>query len=192
MFRERIFREPATLILAIITFSLAACSAGNESTSNSTDVASPSSSQVADSSAIAIPGVKNLEEITFKPAPKNSINGSFDGTTTSSETTIKVPKTTPVTLRGWAILADAGRPADFVIITRADNNSLVAVSPVNLEREDVVNNLKNPAYKNSGWNATFNPSTLGADKVVLKAWAYNSQTKEAIQLNRTHELHMAS
>jgi hypothetical protein len=47
--------------------------------------------------------------------------------------------------------------------------------------------LKNPAYKNSGWSATINPATLPSGKVVLKAWAYNSASKDAIQLNNAFE-----
>lgn len=56
------------------------------------------------------------------------------------------------------------------------------------ERQDLVKGFKKPNYKNSGWNTTFGASTLPAGKTVLKAWAFNSDTKEAMQLGRPHEV----
>lgn len=137
---------------------------------------------------IAIPGINDVREINFKTASKNSQSGFFDEINGSSATTIEVTNATTITANGWAILADEGRIADMVIITYGDNNSLIAVAPVNWKRPDVVDFLKNPAYSNCGWMTTFNSSTLPASKVVLLAWAYNSVRKEAIQLNSTHEV----
>jgi predicted SAM-dependent methyltransferase len=137
--------------------------------------------------SVVIPGVKDIKEIKFRATSKNS-PGFFAAINGSSAPKLKVSKASSLTASGWAVLADEGRPADRVLITYGDNNLLVAVAPVNLERPDVVKVLKDPAYKNSGWSATFNPSTLPGDEVVLKAWAYNSARKEAIQLNLTHEV----
>jgi hypothetical protein len=144
-----------------------------------------SCSQTTDSQAsVAISKVSSNKEIKFKTASRKSLNGYLDGIN-GSTTTIAIPKATSLIVSGWAILADEGKPADSVIITYGDNNSLVAVAPVNVERPDVVKASQNPAYKNSGWNATFNSSILPIGKVIIKAWAYNSATKEATQLNCT-------
>lgn len=134
---------------------------------------------------VAIPGVTNVREINFKSSP-NTANGFFDGITDgSSGPKIEVPKTTLLKTSGWAIISNEDRPADMVLLTYGDINSLIAVAPVNVERPDVAKVLKNPAYKNSGWNTIINPSSLPNDRVVLKAWAYNSARKEATELNNS-------
>jgi len=70
-------------------------------------------------------GVSNVSEINFKDASKFP-SGYFDGINGSSARQI-VLEVKPH-CRGWAILPDKGRPADKVIITSGDNNSLVAVA----------------------------------------------------------------
>lgn len=194
--QKTIFHPTKAFLISAIAVSLAACSTGTESTNSPTSSASSpptydassSSPQTANSPAsVAIPGVNNVGEIKFQAASKSPA-GFFDAVNNSSAPTIEVPKATPLNARGWAVYTDVGRIPDRVIITYGDNNSLVAVAPVNLDRPDVVKILKNPAYRKSGWSATFNPSTLPAGKVVLKAWAYNSARKEATQLNSIHQV----
>lgn len=191
------FHQLKTLVILVLTISLASCSDGNKINNSPTDSASSTSPASSVSSAspqatnsptsIAIPGVNNVGEINFKPASKNP-PGFFDSVNRSITPRIEVQETTPIIASGWATLADESRPADMVIITSGNDNSLVAVAPVNLERPDVVKSFKNPAYKNSGWVATFSSSTLPADQVVLKAWAFNSATKEATPLSKTFEV----
>ena len=211
MLNVQIFHPLKTLLISVIAISLAAC-AGTQNTTTPNDSAGsptfnsaspnePAGSPVADSTtgssspqptsspvSVAIPGVNNVEEINFKPAPKNLPNGRFDGLNNSNAPKIEVTQSTPVTARGWAIIADESKLPDNVIITYGDNNSLVAVAPVNVERPDVAKVLKNPAYRKSGWSAIVNPSILPAGEVVLKAWAYNSASKEATQLDSTYQL----
>jgi len=184
-------------LISVLTVSLAACSAGPESSNSPADTAisppisspiSSSSQTTASPASVTIPGVKDVGEIDFKTPSKNSPNGFFDAINDSSAPKIEISKATPITVRGWAFIPDKGRPADRVIITSGNNNSVLAVAPVNMERPDVVKVLKNPAYRNSGWKITLNPNILPADQVVLKAWAYNSTAKEAIQLTPTHEV----
>lgn len=185
-----------TLMVLAIAISLASCSAGPESTNNSTDSNAPSTSSASSPSpqttnspaSVDIPGVKNIQEINFKAAP-GSANGFFNGTPDgSNKVQLEVPRVTPFNVSGWAILSNEKRIADMVLITSGDKNSLVAVAQVNLARPDVAKNLKNPVYENSGWSTVIAPSTLADDRVVLKGWAYNSATKEAIQLNNSLEV----
>lgn len=194
--RTKTFHHTRTFLISVIASSLAACSTGTESTTSPTDTEIPPISSASSSSPqatglpddVIIPGVKDAAEINFKPASPNFSSGFFDAINNSSASKIEVAKGTPLVARGWAILADEGRPPDNVIITYGNNNALVAVAPVNSERPDVVKVLKNPAYRNSGWSVTFNPSTLPADQSVLKAWAYNSARKEATELKGTREV----
>ena len=194
---KRSLQRIKTLLISVLAVSLASCSNGAEINNSPTDSASlPPASSISSSSpeataspsSVAIPGVSSIGEINFKAASRNSLNGVLDAINGSTATTIEVPKATPITASGWAVQSDDGTPSDTVIITHGDNNSLVAVAPVNLARQDVAKALKNPAYNNSGWSVTFNSSTLPAGKVVLKAWAYDSKGKEANQLSSTREV----
>lgn len=185
--------------LSTLIVSLAACSSGTVNntdavSSPTTDATNSPATDVASSSQptnpppnVTIPGVSNVGEINFKPSSKNS-SGFFDGINGSTAPKLEVPKATTLTASGWAILTDSGKVADNVVITYGDSNSLLAVAPVNGERTDVVKVLKNPAYTKSGWSAAFNSSNLPAGSVVIKAWAYDSQRKQAIQLEPTHEV----
>lgn len=185
------------LLLTAIAISLAACSDGTQTATNtpSSPGASPAASPVsasgekaAPAASVAIPGVKNISELTLKTPSGTTQSGFFDAVNDTNITKHNVAKTAPLKMAGWAILPDKGKPADRVIITLADNKTVLAVVPVNLPRPDVAKTLKNPAYQTAGWNATVNASTLPAGKSVLKAWAYDSATKEATQLGRTHEI----
>lgn len=189
------FVQIKALVIAVITVLLAACTAPETSTVP-TDSATPPSSLASSSSpeptssnsatSLVIPGANDVSEISFKAAPDDS-SGFFDTVNNSTASRIEVPKATPVTVTGWAVLSNNKLP-DRVIITAGDNNSVVAVTPVTLKRLDVSKALKNPAYENSGWSVTFNSSALPAEPVVLKAWAYNSANKEATQVPPTHEV----
>lgn len=193
------------ITITAVAISLAACSPGGESATNSTNPAStpslespnnsasPASSssaqQSTSSSNVSIPGVNDVSEITFIPVnQQNPASGGFEAVNESSATNHEVRSSAPIVASGWAALGGESRPADLVIVTSGENNSVVAVAPVNIAREDVAKALKNPAFKNSGWRTTIQASALPADRGVLKAWAYNSATKQARQLGNTHEV----
>lgn len=190
------FHQLKNLMILVLAVSLASCSDGTEINNTPPDSASTppassvssASSQTTDSPAtVTIPGVKDIGEITFRPASPNT-TGFFDSINGSNASRANVPKTTPVTAIGWAVLTKEGKTPDNVIVTSGNNNSLVAVAPVNLNRPDIVKALKNPDYKNSGWSATFDSSTLPSGPVVLRAWAYNAANKEATPLSKSFEV----
>lgn len=196
---KKSFHQIKTLFVSGLLVSLASCTAGTEISNSPTNSASspqtptptpsPSASQTTASPAsLTIPGVNNITEVNFKTPSGNSPNGVFDTINGSTRPTIQVSKATPLTATGWAVIPGEKKTADRVILTYGDNNSLVAVAPVNLERIDVVKALNNPAYLKSGWIVTFNSSTLPTEQVVFKAWAYDSARKEATQLTSTHEV----
>lgn len=190
------FHQLKTLGILVLAVPLASCSDANEITNNPTEEASTppassvnsASSQTTDAPAtVAIPGVKDIGEITFRPASPNT-SGFFDSINGSNTSRIEVPKATSVTASGWAVLTNEGKAPDSVIVTSGNNNSVVAVAPVNLNRPDIVKALKNPDFKNSGWSATFDSSTLPTSSVVLRAWAFNAATKEATPLSKSFEV----
>lgn len=183
----------SSILASVLAMSLAACT-GTQTANNpvnsdapATPVATSSPQPPNSSNAVVIPGVNSITEVSFKPASKNT-PGFFDSVNGSTAPTIQVGKAAPIIASGWAVLADKGRIPDRIIITSGDNNSLVAVVPITVERADVAKAFKNPAYQKSGWLASFNSSNLPTDSVVLKAWAYDSASKEATQLNKTFEV----
>ena len=193
---QPILHHTKNLVISALAISLAACSSGGESTTSSPSVESPNSQTLSASSpspqqtdlqaSVSIPGVNSVKEIKFQG--RNLSDGFFDKVNNSSALTHEVSRAAPIQVSGWAFVSGERKPADVVLITYGDNNTLVATAPVNLDRPDVAKALKNPAYKNSGWNATFNASTLPTGKVALKAWVYNSARKQATQLGNIHEV----
>lgn len=135
-------------------------------------------------------GVQNISEVKFYPLAEGveSANGYFDGVNNQLTPEHTIPKTDILALNGWAILPTTNKPANQVIVTQGDQNAVIAIAPVSGERADVAKVTNNPDYTNSGWTVTLDPSTLPTDKAVLKAWAYNSDTKEAFQLSRVHTI----
>lgn len=112
---KRSLHRLKTLVISVLAVSLASCSNGAEINNSPTDSASlPPASSISSSSpeatdspsSIAIPGVSSIGEINFKSASRNSINGVLDAINGSTETTIEVPKATPITATGWAIQND--------------------------------------------------------------------------------------
>jgi hypothetical protein len=183
------------LLISALAVSFTACTTGTETATTPENSASSPITSVATSSPqttsspanLAPLGVNDINEVNFKPVSKNA-PGFFDAVNGSSATKIEVSKANPINVSGWAILTNKGKAADAVIITHGSNNSLVAVAPVNLARQDVVKQLKNPAFGNAGWSTTFNASALPAGEGVLKGWVYNSTTKEATQLEPTYQI----
>jgi len=179
MLRIQKLLHPTNLLITAIALTLAACPA-NQTTTTSPDSANPSPN-------VNIPGVTHVGEINFITTSTGA-QGFFDAVNGSNATRVEVSGTNPINVYGWAILANKGKPADNVIITYGDNDTVVAVAPVNVDRPDIVKILNNSAFANSGWNINIDAATLPEGSVVLKAWAYDSETKEATQLTTTPEI----
>lgn len=186
------------LTISALVASLTACNSNSvpESTTSpqasinspSPDVNSSPPLQAATQSNVAIPGVQSAAEISFKQPSKNSPVGFFDAV--NGDVTLKnnISKSKPIQVAGWAVSPDYSKPADFVILTSGEENTPVKVVPVNVGRPDVAKGFKKPSIEKSGWLAAVEPSLLSGEKIILKAWAFNPTTKEAIQLNKIHEI----
>lgn len=137
---------------------------------------------------VAIAEIENPEDVTFVSEDETAVTGSFDGINGNNALTQTISKGTPIAVGGWAAMADNSKPAEQVIITAGDNNSIIAVLPVNVERTDVAESLKNQDYLKSGWVGKIEPSQLSEDTTTLRAWAYNPSTKEAFILPNVYEV----
>ncbi|GFE71330.1 hypothetical protein [Chroococcus sp. FPU101] len=130
------------------------------------------------------------EGIIFKEPVKNQLNGYMDALNNSSKTTQTIEAGKPIQLSGWAIAPDLSQPAESVIITYGDTNTVITTIPVSLNRPDVAKTFKKPALEKSGWVAKLDPASLNltGNTAKIKAWSYNSQTKEAYPLNNSFEI----
>lgn len=190
-------RASALLVISTFIASLAACNSSPQNTSvNPSPTISPevsgspaSQTNSPDStSKVSIPGIKSSAEIIFKEPTKNSNDGNFEAVNDSTKLSHDIPKTVPFNVAGWAAYSDHSRPADLVIITVGEDNTLIAVAPVTIDRPDVVKMFKKSALAKSGWSVPIDPASLPSDKVILKAWAYNPTTKEATPLDPKHKI----
>jgi hypothetical protein len=135
--------------------------------------------EVIASKEITIPGIENYNEINFKQPRKGLQIGSFDFVNGSQEKDHIISKDKPFEVVGWSVYPDYSKPADLVIITEG-NNIPLAVVAVDVNREDIAKAYQNNRLVKSGWSAKINSNLLSSDKVTLKAWAYNLNTKDAI------------
>lgn len=134
---------------------------------------------------ISIPEITNVKQINFKSSLSNA-NGFFDGVTDGpGRVKIEVPKSGPFRISGWAVVSEEVKPADLVLITYGDANTLLAVGTIYFDRPDVAKFLKNSAYQKSGWDTIINSDSMPKGTVALKGWAYSSTRKEATQLNNS-------
>ncbi len=132
--------------------------------------------------------IENPEEVTFITEDETVVAGSFDAINGNNAPTQTISKETPISVGGWAAMPSNTKPAEQVIITVGDDNSIVAVVPVNVERSDVAEALKNQEYLKSGWQGKIEPSQLPEEATTIKAWAYSPSTKEAFILPNVYEV----
>lgn len=192
---SRIAARTVILSLVAATLSLTACTSNQEVTQTQPNTApsdavqsSPSPTQTVAKEYESTTEVENLGEVKFQDEEKSPVIGSFDAVNNSTQLNHTISKTTPIEVTGWAILPEENKPADNIIITEGENNTVVTIIPVNIARADVAQAQKNSAFEKSGWKGTIEPSNLQGDKVTLKAWGYNAQNKEAIVLESIHEI----
>ena len=91
---------------------------------------------------------------------------------------------------GWAILPERRELADSVILTyeKIDGKPTMfaLINTLNDKRNDVAKAFKKQSYSNSGWKKTFDSSKLPSGSLKVEAWAFNSITGKAFQLNGNH------
>lgn len=79
-----------------------------------------------------------------------------------------------ITLMGWATLPQRQQPADAVYLSFGEQNKLVNVGQVNIQRSDVALAFSQPNYKQSGWTIELPTALLPVGKTLVKVWAYDS------------------
>jgi hypothetical protein len=87
-----------------------------------------------------------------------------------------------VSLMGWAILPQQKIAADAVYLSFGEQNQLIAVGQVNLERPDVAVAFSEPNYQQSGWIIQLPTAILPEGQTLLKVWAYDAQSDQLLLL----------
>jgi hypothetical protein len=89
-----------------------------------------------------------------------------------------------VYISGWATIPGENRLPKFVGITANDARLLISAAWVGtVPRPDVAAVLKDSRYAKSGWGVQIPAKFLPAGESTLKAWAYDDQTQEFVQLS---------
>lgn len=87
-----------------------------------------------------------------------------------------------VFLSGWAVLPEKQKPADAVYLSYGDQNQLIAVAKVNVNRPDVAQVLSVSDYQKSGWSIQVPTAILPLGNTRFKVWAYDGESENLIQL----------
>ncbi|ACK71302.1 hypothetical protein PCC7424_2897 [Gloeothece citriformis PCC 7424] len=189
------------LIISAIVISLTACSSGTDNSQSASDSDSASNTQTTeqtteapDTNAAPIATAPTSVEEVPKPQ-KVEFEKSYEATTGfvdvvngTAKFKLNVAQTEPIVIQGWAVTPDYQQPADMVLITLKNDNTIISTAKVDAERKDVADELKQPATLNSGWDVQIDPATLPSDQVELQAWGYDSKTQKAYPLNNSFEI----
>lgn len=180
-----------SIIASAILISLTACgTSAPPSNQANTPTSSPEPTIASPAPTVTSEATASTEGIIFKDPVKDKTNGFIDLLNNATTETQTIEPSKPIELRGWAIAPDQSKPADSVLITYGDNNTVATTIPVGINRPDVAKAFKNPAFEKSGWVATLDPSSMNltGEKAKIKAWSFNSSTKEAYPLNNFFEI----
>ncbi len=110
--------------------------------------------------------------------------------TTLAEGNIDVAPTQPIqwgekmSLMGWAILPQQKTAADAVYLSFGEQNQLIAVGQVNIERPDVASAFSTENYQQSGWMIHVPTAILSSGETLLKVWAYDAELDELLLIKQ--------
>ena len=90
-----------------------------------------------------------------------------------------------ITVQGWAIFPSQGRPADAVLLTwetAGQTATVFAIANMGVLREDVAERLGHSRWRRAGWVKTFDASVLQKGSIIIRAWAFDTQSAKAFEL----------
>jgi hypothetical protein len=130
----------------------------------------------------------DIGQFKFINNKKEKNYGYIDTVNNSTDLNNNLVKGQDIQIGGWAIIPSKNKAADKVIITMGNNNSIIGISLVNIDRPDIAQGFKNPKLMKSGWNAVIDSDKLSTQTNIIKAWSYDSETKEAFPLKNVHTM----
>ena len=87
-----------------------------------------------------------------------------------------------MSLSGWTVFHQQGKPADAVYLSYGSDNKLIAANRVNISRPDVAKELSNDAYNQSGWTVNIPTTVLPIGNNILRVWGYDQGRDRLVQL----------
>lgn len=123
----------------------------------------------------------------FKFTETNLINGYVESIPTEA-----IHPSESLTLTGWSIIPKTNQPADAVYLSEGENNRLIAVGQVNINRPDVVQFLSNLKAKKSGWVIQVPTAILSPETHLMKVWSYDAKANQLIQIGEPFNLKIRS
>lgn len=93
-----------------------------------------------------------------------------------------------LSIGGWSILPKQSKPADAVYLSLGENNQLIAVGQVNINRPDVVQVLSNSKLEKSGWTIRVPTAILPMGINQMKVWSYDAKNNQLTQIGKGFNL----
>ncbi|RCJ26743.1 hypothetical protein A6V25_19625 [Nostoc sp. ATCC 53789] len=133
---------------------------------------------------------KNLQKLGFRSFSKNiifttktaKIYGNIDVPSTVYQPLILHKKDT-IKFLGWGILPERRKQPFLVLLSYGNNQSFFAYGTIFLNRTDVAKAFNSSLYDTSGWEANVSLSSIPLGETTIKAWVYDQEGQQFIQLN---------
>ncbi|BAY77157.1 hypothetical protein NIES25_36170 [Nostoc linckia NIES-25] len=131
-----------------------------------------------------------LQNLGFRKFSKNIIfttktanaYGNIDLPSTQKQPLILGRKDT-IKWVGWAILPEPRKQPFLVLLSYGNEQSFFAYGTIYLNRPDVAKAFNSNLYNTSGWEANVSLKSIPAGETVIKAWVYDQEGQQFIQLN---------
>jgi len=145
--------------------------------------------------------VEPLSRLKFRTFPKDltfttkpiKTHGAIE-TPSASNKPLTLPKNLSIKLSGWAILPDSREQPRVVLFSSGDKKSFFANAVVKLPRPDVGSKLNllgrysTIGWDRFGWEVNIPGKSLPVGENTLKAWVYDRDNKQFVQLNGTPKI----
>ncbi len=119
-------------------------------------------------------------DVPFVNSPKRD-HGVVDWPVVTG-TPLVVRRNEAVKIDGWAVLREAHRAADLVLLSYDEEKSFFATAWVERESGDVAQALRSRRYARARWTVEVPAARLPAGDVTLKAWVYDPYGRRFVLL----------
>lgn len=136
------------------------------------------------------------KDITFTTKPIKT-HGAIENPSVSNKS-LTLPKNLSIKLSGWAILPNSREQPKVVLFSHGDRKSFFANAVVKLPRPDVGSQLNllgrysRIGWDRFGWEVNIEGKSLPVGETIIKAWVYDRDNKQFVQLNGTPKIKVIS
>lgn len=145
--------------------------------------------------------IEPLSRLKFRDFPKDlafmtkpfKTYGAIESPSVSDKA-LTLPKNLNIKISGWATLPDNREQPRVVLFSYGDRKSFFANATVNLPRPDVggkfnlLSRYSKIGWDRFGWEVNIPGNFLPIGETVIKAWVYDRDNKQFVQLNGTPKI----